>query len=199
MESHRAIDPRELGGSEIYDILCSIVVPRPIALVSTVDANGAANLAPFSFFTVGGTNPPSLCFSITLDMQAQEKQTLRNIRETREFTVHQVTRELAEIMEASADGPTDFGAIGLTIVPGESVRTPRILEVTAALECGLEQVVEHGNGPGSARYVIGSVCRVFLSEGSSPIIARIAGRRYLDIGTGEIFEISGSNKPARSS
>lgn len=192
MESHRAIDPEQLGGAQLYDLLCASVVPRPIALVTTISSDGDFNIAPFSFYTVGGTNPPSLCFSVTLDMRGEEKQTLRNIRNTRQFTVHQVVRDMGTAMAATADAVNDLSRIGLTLLPGESVGTARVLDSPLAFECALHDVIEHGSGPGAARYVIGTVLRIFVSGPKSAIIARVAGKRYLDIETGEIFEIPGS-------
>lgn len=199
MELHRAIDPSQLGGAELYDILCSKVVPRPIALVSSIASSGEVNLAPFSFFMLGGTNPPSLSFSVTLSMNGQEKQTLRNIRETADFTVHQVVREMGVAMEATADGASDWVAMGLTLVPGESVKCPRILESPTAFECELKQIVEHGSGPGSARYVIGTIRRIFIGQSDGSVIARLGGKHYLDLANGEILEISGSNATPKPS
>lgn len=155
------IDPAALPASESYHLLNSLVVPRPIAWVSTLSEAGVANIAPHSYFTVLSPNPPVVCFS-----SGGVKDTLRNVRFTGDFVVNIVGEELAEAMNlTSADfppGESEFRAAGLTPVPCELVRSPRLAEAPAAMECRLMQVLEIGNAPNHV--VIGEVLRFHLAE-----------------------------------
>jgi flavin reductase (DIM6/NTAB) family NADH-FMN oxidoreductase RutF len=90
MSGFTSIELGELSSSDAYRLLSTLIVPRPIAFVSTLSREGIPNLAPFSYFMVGGANPPSLMFSPTTTQGGQEKDTLRNCRETGEFVVNLV-------------------------------------------------------------------------------------------------------------
>ena len=137
------LDPAEMGTRASYALLNSIIVPRPIAWVSTISAAGVPNLAPHSFFTVSSTDPPVVQFT-----SVGHKDSLRNVRETGEFVVHVVTRELAELCNAtSTDFPAELGeyeALDLATVPSHSVAPPRLAAANVALEC--RSVGEHDFG-----------------------------------------------------
>lgn len=194
------LDPTELAPAERYRILVSAIVPRPIALVSTVSASGQPNLAPFSYFQVGGNSPPSLVFSPTNGPGGLEKDTLRNIRETEEFCVNLVTREMALGMnQTSANVPmeeSEWGIAAFNQVTSRSIRPARVAESPVQLECRLFAIVEHGDGPGSANYVIGEVLQIHLREelvGSPESIrpiGRLGGQMYIDTATGELFSMA---------
>jgi flavin reductase (DIM6/NTAB) family NADH-FMN oxidoreductase RutF len=193
-----------LSSEEIYGLLSATVVPRPIAFVSTCDKSGVENLAPFSFFMVGGANPASLMYCPTLGSHGQQKDSLRNVLETGEFVVNLVHREMAEGMNAtSADFPPDLSewkVSGFTPVPSVAVRPPRIEESLVQFECRLFRVVEHGDGPGAARYVIGEVLVAHLDRsiaadpGIFRPISRLGGRRYLDLAELRGFEMQRPQK-----
>lgn len=126
-------------------------MPRPIAWVSTVSREGVRNLAPFSFFTVASWDPPTLCFSIGPGAggnRAGPKDTLVNIRETRQFVVNVVTYPLAEKMHRSsanvAPEVDEFEAVGVTPAEGRRVAAPRVLEAPIQMECELDRIVEVG-------------------------------------------------------
>ncbi len=132
-----------MGTRESYALLNSIIVPRPIAWVSTISAAGVANLAPHSFFTISSVDPPVVQFT-----SVGHKDSLRNVRETGEFVVHIVTRELAELCNAtSTDFPAELGeyeALELATVPSHAVAPPRLAAANVALEC--RSVGEHDFG-----------------------------------------------------
>ena len=139
----------QLDDARIYRLLASLVVPRPIALVSTVSETGVANIAPFSFYNVASAAPPVLSISIDLRYGRDTKDTVVNIRATHEFVVNVVSEPIAQPMNvASFDWPPEvdeFAAAGLT--PDYStvhVRAPRIAESPAQFECRLLQTVELG-------------------------------------------------------
>jgi flavin reductase (DIM6/NTAB) family NADH-FMN oxidoreductase RutF len=127
------LDPAELGPA-LYPWLTSVVVPRPIAWVSSQSALGVDNLAPHSFFTVAGVDPPVLSFT-----SVREKDSLRNVRATQEFVISICTEPLMELVNLTGtDYPpeiSEFDAVGLTREPSLRVRPPRVLESPVAAEC----------------------------------------------------------------
>ena len=195
--SMRTVVLAELAPVEAYSLLATLVVPRPIALVSSLAADGVANLAPFSFFMLGGANPPSLVISPTLSSKGIEKDTLRNIRETGEYVINLVHREIAVGMnEASAPLPpeeSEWERAGLTPIPSAQVRPARVEESSVQFECRLFQIVEHGEGPNAARYIIGEVLVAHVAENVVPPVARLGGKGYLDLADGSTFELGRPN------
>ncbi len=141
------LDPQTLSSSAVYRFLIGVVVPRPIAFVSTIGSHGA-NVAPFSYFMPIGSRPPLLGVSIGL-RDGEIKDTLANIRETGDFVINVVTEALAERMvRASGDWPKDvdeFEMAGLTRGPSELVRSPRVTESPVNLECRLFREVALGD------------------------------------------------------
>jgi flavin reductase (DIM6/NTAB) family NADH-FMN oxidoreductase RutF len=168
-----SVDPAEHDHRQIYKLMVGLIVPRPIALVSTVDRNGAANLAPFSFFNGVGSNPPTVLFCPTFRIpiagsQEARKDTLRNVEETGEFVVNVVSDAIAAQANATSAevGPEvdEFVLSGLTPVASEVVRAPRVAESPAQMECRLLQIVFTGNKPGSGVLVLGQVVRFHVRE-----------------------------------
>lgn len=158
------IDPQTLTHQDRYKLLNGSVVPRPIAFVSSMNAKGELNLAPFSFFNVVGSSPMSVVFSVMRrGPEALKKDTLVNIEETGEYVVNIVNEAIVERMNVtSADFPhgvNEFAEAGLTPTPSEVVRPPRVAESPINMECKLIQTVEVGSGPGGGTLVIGEVLR----------------------------------------
>lgn len=165
----RRFNPSEHPNVEIYKLMIGAIVPRPIAFVSTVDASGARNLAPFSFFTGCSANPPVVCFSTTVRTgPAPLKDTLRNVRESGEFVVNVVSEEFAEQMNAcSADVSPEideFQLSGLTPLASELVRPPRVAESHVQMECRLRQIVTVSEKPGGGYLVLGDVLLFHIDE-----------------------------------
>ncbi len=163
------IDPGGVVPRNIYKLMIGLIVPRPIAFVSSVNASGARNLAPFSFFTAISANPPAICFApMTRGAAATQKDTLRNITATGEFVVNIVSEEFADRMNiASTEFPPEvdeFTASGLTPVASDLVRPPRVAESPAAMECRLLQIVTVSTLPLGGSLVIGEVLRFHVSD-----------------------------------
>lgn len=162
------LDLSTLKPAERHRWLTPLIAPRPIAFVSTISAEGVGNLAPFSFFAMGGQNPQGVAFCPTADRHGNPKDTLRNIRETGEFTINLVSREMAErVNQASAPYPPEvdeFDVTGFTRVPSVAVRPPRVAEAPAALECRLLQLVPQGSGPMHGTWVIGEVLHLWVHD-----------------------------------
>jgi flavin reductase (DIM6/NTAB) family NADH-FMN oxidoreductase RutF len=144
------LDPREMAPTAVYKILIGCVVPRPIAWVSTVDADGVNNLAPFSFFMGVCGDPPTIAFS-SGSREGQKKDTAANAARAGEFVVNVVDDPLAEAMNLTSGeyppGVDEFALAGLTAVPGVRVRAPRVAEAPISLECRLSQIINVGRGP----------------------------------------------------
>jgi len=191
--AHQSIELKSISPLDGYKLLTNLVVPRPIALVSTIGADGVPNLAPFSFFMLGGSNPASLMISPTLTGKGLMKDTLRNIRETGEFVVNLVTREMADDMnQTSRNLPaneSEWSWTKFAALPSSMIAPERVLESPVHLECKLFEVVEHGQGPNAARYVIGEVLMAHFEDSGSGLIARLGGPEYVDLGTVESFEL----------
>lgn len=150
MREHRVLLAKELDEAGCYRLLSGLVVPRPIAWVSTVDSEGTPNLAPFSFFTCASLVPPMLVIAIEPRM-GEKKDTLRNIEETGDFVVNVASEDLVRPVVISAvdfpPGQSEFDEAGLTLAPSRLVRAPRVAEAPASMECRLERLVRVGSGP----------------------------------------------------
>jgi flavin reductase (DIM6/NTAB) family NADH-FMN oxidoreductase RutF len=142
------LDPRTLPTRDVYRFLIAAVVPRPIAFVSTVNGAGHTNLAPFSYFNAISSEPPLVAIAIS-DRPGDPKDTLRNIRETREFVVNVVSEPLLDAMVHTAGewprATSEFGPSGLTPMPSERVRAPYVAESPLQLECVLHREIPLGN------------------------------------------------------
>ena len=160
----RSINPGEHSIQEVYKLMTGLIVPRPVALVSTIDRDGFLNVAPFSFFTGVGSNPPTVLFCPTLRATGDHrKDTLRNVEQTREFVINIVSDAIAAATNATAAevGPEvdEFHLAGLTPVASEVVRAPRVAESPAQMECKLLQIVFTNHAPGGGVVVLGEVVR----------------------------------------
>ena len=147
-----------------YTILASLVTPRPIALVTTISADGKVNAAPFSFFNLLGAKPPICAVAPGDRNNGTPKDTALNIRAMHEFVVNLVDESVAEAMNQCAAslpfGESELTRAGLTAAPASVVKPPRIAESPASLEC-----VEWGTLQiGSNRVVIGLIKRIHLRD-----------------------------------
>lgn len=200
--------PGSLSQDDAYNVLVAGISPRPIALVSSVSADGVPNLAPFSFFMAGGVSPLSLAFSPT-DGSRGPKNSLTNILATKEFVVNTVQREMAVGMNEASFGyspdVSEWRAAGFTMIPSTDVKPPRVAESLVQFECKLFQVVRHGEGSGAANYVIGEVVRMHVHTSiwskngiqldKLRLLARMGGPNYLDAKALDIFELQRPSGP----
>ncbi|MBI1809894.1 MAG: flavin reductase family protein [Gemmatimonadetes bacterium] len=163
-----AFDFPQLSLAERGRLMTRIVAPRPIAFVSSLSAAGVGNLAPFSFFTAGGSNPPAVVFSANNDRHGRVKDTVHNIEATGEYVISTVTRAMAERMNrASFEYPDDvdeFDVAPFTRLPSVKVKPPGVAESPLHIECRLIQVVRVGQGPAASNFVIGEVLYVTADD-----------------------------------
>ncbi|WP_010651357.1 flavin reductase family protein [Oceanobacillus massiliensis] len=189
------VDIRELETKEAYKLMTGSVIPRPIAWVSTANANGGFNLAPFSFFTVASRKPPMLCISIGPGVGEREgtvKDTLVNIREKQEFCINIVSSELGNPMQKSSENVgsdvDEFQLAGLKTAPSKKIDTPRIKEAPIAFELKLHQILELGTD----HLIIGEIIHYHIKEdyylGNYKVdieklkpLGRFAGGRYSEL------------------
>jgi len=156
---HIEFDPSEFEGREGYFFMTSLVVPRPIAWVSTLSLDGVRNLAPHSYFNAISSDPIVIHFTST-----GVKDTLRNVEATGEFVVNIVRAPLAEAMNTTAANfPPDedeFAWAELDAAPAKTVAPPRVAEAAACFECAVNQIVHIGNG----HMVFGDLKHLAVSE-----------------------------------
>jgi flavin reductase (DIM6/NTAB) family NADH-FMN oxidoreductase RutF len=163
------IDIAQIPPAEAYKIMIGSVVPRPVAWVSTTDAAGNYNVAPYSFFTAVCSNPPTVLFCPVTPADRDMKDTLANIRETKEFVINVATEDnVTQLNQTSAPYPkgiSEFERVGLTPLPGIKVKAPRVAESPIHLECKLTQIIDIGDGGlGSGRIVIGQIVYAHIDE-----------------------------------
>lgn len=155
------IDPESLEIRDRYALLIGTILPRPIAWVSTVSPDGKTNLAPFSFFTGIAANPMTVCFAPVNDRAGKQKDTLVNVKATRQFVVNLANEDNAEKMNQTSApypyGVSEFEQAGVTPLPSLKVKPPRVKESPVSMECELIQVVEVSTGPLGGNLVIGKV------------------------------------------
>lgn len=151
------LNPSKWTKLEVYDLITSLVVPRPVAWVSTVGPDGIRNLAPHSYFALVADDPPHVAFS-----SIGVKDTLRNIRATGEFVVNIASRRILSALDATAadlaPSEDEFTFASLTAQQSRVVRAPRVAEASAHLECRVTSIASVGNG----NLVVGRVLHIHV-------------------------------------
>ncbi|BDC98799.1 flavin reductase family protein [Persicobacter psychrovividus] len=199
------INPKEQSIGDFHRLMLSAVVPRPIAFVSTIDANGHVNLSPFSFFNAFGANPPILAFSPARRVRDNTtKHTLENVLEVPECVIHIVNGAIVEQMSLSSseydEQVNEFLKSGLTEKPSTMVKPPIVQEAPVAFECKVQQVVDLGGKKGSGNLVICEVLVAHVREGLlqedgliDPLrldpMARMGGNLYSKVNHDSLFTI----------
>ena len=163
-------EPRDNDHGLPFNPLKACVVPRPIGWISTVDADGAVNLAPFSFFNMLSYNPPYVLFSSGMHPDSAHKDTVRNVEQTGEFVYNMATWEQREAMNASAliveRGVDELAAAGLEALPASLVRPPRVKGAPVHFECRHYRTLDlPGRTPRAAhKVVLGEVVGVHIDD-----------------------------------
>ncbi len=165
----RHIIPKGAPVREVFSYLLGGIAPRPIALVSTLSADGIPNLSPFSFFNAFGSNPPMLTFAPSRrGRDASLKDTYHNLMATKECVVQCVTYDMVQQVNlASTEYPPDvneFVKSGLTPVPSDIVKPARVAESPFQMECKMVEMKSYGNGPSSGNLAICEVLKFHISE-----------------------------------
>jgi flavin reductase (DIM6/NTAB) family NADH-FMN oxidoreductase RutF len=164
------INPDALPHQSVYKILTGSVLPRPIGWISSMDLQGRPNLAPFSFFNVVCSNPPTVLFCpLIRGIDGHKKDTLSNVRTTNEFVVNIVTERLLPAMNASSvealPGFNEFEFAGLTPAASTVVKPPRVTESPIHFECKVREIIDINDEPGGGSIVIGTIVHIHVEDG----------------------------------
>ncbi|MHB8633226.1 MAG: flavin reductase family protein [Thermoplasmatota archaeon] len=186
------LDARTADPKRLYGILSGAVAPRPIAWITTQDAAGLVNAAPFSWYNALSSDPPMVMTAIANHRDGRPKDTVRNLRHLGEYVVNVVTRPLLRAMVASsADYPPDVSevdALGLATTPSRQVAPPRLAASPIHLECRVERMIPLGRPPGNV-VVFGEVVHMAADDAvldergevdpdKIPLMARLGGTWY---------------------
>ena len=185
------IDPKTIPAPIAYQILTGSVIPRPIGFISSISAAGIVNLAPFSFFNAICGEPPMVMFCPM--NRRPPKDTLLNVKATREFVANIVSEEIAQQMNLTsgdyASEINEFDIAGLTPVASDIVKPPRVLESPVNMECIVHHIIEVSDKPWGGTVVIGEVVRfhvrdsiidkdMFIDPDKLNPVARMGGPSY---------------------
>jgi flavin reductase (DIM6/NTAB) family NADH-FMN oxidoreductase RutF len=166
------VDFTELNYRDAYSWMAGTIMPRPIAWVSTISADGRPNLAPFSFFQAVCANPPTLMFVPVNTRDGAKKDTVRNLEQVPECVVNLVSFALTEQMNATAAllpyGESEFEKFGVAAAASERVRPPRVAAAPVAFECRFDRVVHIGEGPLAANVIF---ARILLAHVNDAVLA----------------------------
>jgi flavin reductase (DIM6/NTAB) family NADH-FMN oxidoreductase RutF len=200
----KTVIPKEISTAELQGYLQGSIGPRPIALASTVDADGRPNLSPFSFFNLFSANPPILIFSPSRRVRDNTiKHTLLNVQATMQVVINVVDYNMVQQTSLSSteykDGVNEFVKSGLTMIPSEEVRPFRVKESPVQFECIVQEVIGLGNEGGAGNLVICEVVKIHIDERvlnekggidqhKIDLVARMGGNWYTRAGKG-LFEV----------
>lgn len=199
-----SITPKELTPVQVQAYLQAAVGPRPIALASTIDEDGNANLSPFSFFNIFSSNPPILIFSPARRVRNNTiKHTLINAEATKEVVINIVNYDIVQQISLASteygDGIDEFVKAGLTKVTSDVVKPYRVAESPVQLECKVNQIVPLGTEGGAGNLVICEVVKMHINENiltengtidqaKIDLVARMGGNWYTRANAG-MFEV----------
>ncbi|MEN9968022.1 MAG: hypothetical protein RIR94_191 [Bacteroidota bacterium] len=200
-----SLDPKELTVQRLHQLLLGAIGPRPIAFASTLDQNGNANLAPFSFFNVFSANPPILVFSPARSGRTgQSKDTFNNAQAVPEVVINVVNYNMVHQMSLAsspyAPGVDEFKKAGFTPLASEKVAPFRVAEAPVQFECKVNQIIELGQEGGAGNLIICEVVQLHIQEEllnenglidqhKIDLVARMGGDWYCRANTHAMFEI----------
>lgn len=161
--------PKDLSTGRLHGYLLSAVAPRPIAFASTIDANGNANLSPFSYFNVFSSNPPILIFSPARRVRDNTtKHTLENIEALKEVVINVVNYDIVHQMSLTSteypEGVNEFEKAGLTMLPSDEIKPFRVAESPVQFECKVNEIVHLGKEGGAGNLVICEVVKLHIAD-----------------------------------
>ena len=200
-----SLDPKELTVQRLHQLLLGAIGPRPIAFASTLDADGNANLAPFSFFNVFSANPPILVFSPARSGRTgQSKDTFNNAKAVPEVVINVVNYNMVHQMSLAsspyAPGVDEFIKAGFTPLASEKVAPFRVAQAPVQFECKVNQIIELGQEGGAGNLIICEVVQIHIQEEllnenglidqhKIDLVARMGGDWYCRANTTSMFEI----------
>ena len=202
---------KDLSPVQIQSYLNHAVAPRPICLASTIDKNGNVNLSPFSFFNVFSVNPPVCVFSPSRRVRDNTtKHTLGNIQQVPECVINIVSYDMVQQVSLSSVeyplGVNEFIKSGLTELPSEMVKPPRVAESPVQFECVVNDIISLGNTPGAGNLIIAEIKLIHIKEDilnaagiidqeKIDLVARLGGDWYCRVTGDNLFKVT---KPVSS-
>lgn len=200
-----SLDPKELTVQRLHQLLLGAIGPRPIAFASTLDQEGNANLAPFSFFNVFSANPPILVFSPARSGRTgQSKDTFNNAKAVPEVVINVVNYNMVHQMSLAsspyAPGVDEFVKAGFTALASQKVAPFRVAEAPVQFECKVQQIIELGHEGGAGNLIICEVIQMhihkdllnengLIDQHKIDLVARMGGDWYCRANTESMFEI----------
>ncbi|MCB0756096.1 MAG: flavin reductase family protein [Flavobacteriales bacterium] len=165
----KSFTPSEMETPQLHGLLLSAIAPRPIAFVSTIDADGNPNLAPFSFFNVFSANPPIAIFSPARRVKGNTtKHTLDNVEATKECVINVVSYDMLHQMNLAScefdTGVNEFEKSGLSAIPSEVIKPFRVKEAPVQFECKVREVIHLGENGGAGNLVVSEVVRMHFRD-----------------------------------
>ncbi|HIP35514.1 MAG TPA: flavin reductase family protein [Crocinitomix sp.] len=201
-----SINPKDLPIPQLHGYLLGAIGPRPIAFASTVDENGKANLAPFSFFNVFSANPPILIFSPARSGRTNTtKDTFNNVKKVREVVINVVTYDIVQQMSLTSSpyqpNIDEFEKAGFNKLPSETIKPYRVAESPVQFECVVNEIVELGQEGGAGNLVICEVKKIHIDEAvlddngkidqhKIDLVSRMGGNWYCRADKNSMFEIA---------
>jgi flavin reductase (DIM6/NTAB) family NADH-FMN oxidoreductase RutF len=154
----------DLKRADKYFLMTSTIVPRPVAVVATLNEDGTDNLAAFSYFNAVSSEPPCVMFSVTSGKNGKKKDTLINIEREKEFVIHISSSDQMKIVDQTGEslpyGTSEREKLGLTLRASTWIKTPRVKEFKVAMECELERLIEIG----TSCVVFGRIIGIHVDE-----------------------------------
>ena len=204
--SFNSYNPKELSRTDIHQLMIGCISPRPIALVSSLDQNGNANLAPYSFFNAISSNPPMICFSVNVpNSEKEQKDSYLNISSTRECVVNLVNHAMHRQMTLCSinypAGVSEFSKSGLSPLRSECVSAPRVKESPVHLECTVHDILVLGKHEGASNLIICTIEKMhidtkIITEGklridpqALDIMGRLGRSNYVRVKGDNIMEV----------
>lgn len=200
----------DLSPVEMQNYLQYAIAPRPICLASTVDKEGSINLSPFSFFNLFSTNPPICVFSPSRRVRDNTtKHTLENLKEVPECVINIVNYDMVQQVSLSsveyAKGINEFIKSGLTMLPSQVVKPPRVAESPVQFECVVNDIISLGNTRGAGNLIIAEIKLMHINEAvldadgkidqlKMDHVARLGGDWYCRVTPDNLFKVAKPNK-----
>jgi len=205
----QSIKVSDLTPLQIHNYLNYSVAPRPICLASTVDKDGNMNLSPFSYFNVFSVNPPVCVFSPSRRVRDNTtKHTLENLREVPECVINIVNYDIVQQVSLSSveygKGINEFTKSGLTAIPSQTVKPPRVAESFVQFECIVKDIISLGDTPGAGNLVLAEIKIIHINEDILDIdgrinqekidlVARLGGDWYCRVTANNLFKVAKPN------
>ena len=203
---YKEVIPSELPIPQLHQYLLGSISPRPICFASTMDAQGRANLAPFSFFNVVSANPPIVVFAPNNSgRDGTPKQTYLNAKETGEVVINVVSEDIVQQMNVAAEpwehGVSEFEKAGFTSLASDLVKPFRVAESPVQMECKVIDIKEFGDGGGSGKLIMAQVVKLHIKEEildadgkidpfKIKLVGRMGGAWYCRTGEDNMFQLS---------